>query len=217
MKKILCVLSLALLFSGVSMAQEENVESKGNFTFDLNFDPAAIFDAGAGDMFTMPYIKARYFTSSDFAIRIGVGLIFGGSTVYDDTDGDEYVRDMYFGTTLAPGIEKHFGGDKFFVYLGGELPITVYNERRKIKTNDDTYIYKNLKGNGYLGVGLNFIIGADYYIFNNFYIGAELAPGIAFKKYLDIKDDDDEVTTKGGREVDFALQASSGLRIGFRF
>lgn len=190
---------------------------KGKLTLDLNFDPAAIFDASAGSMFSMPYLKARCFASSNFALRMGLGLQFGSNTEYPDPDEDDYNRTSYFGFTIAPGIEKHYGSDKFFVYLGAALPISVYSEKDKSKVGDDTFITKNADGDGCISVGLNFIIGADYYVFNNFYIGAELAPGLIFKKYLNSKDDDGDIVNKGRREVGFTLAASSGLRIGFRF
>jgi hypothetical protein len=214
MKKIIFVLSLVVLIAATGKAQEE---PKGNLALDLNFCPAAIFDASAGSMFSMPYIKARYYTSSDFALRMGIGLKFGGNTDYPDPDEDDFDRTSYFGITLAPGFEKFFGSNKFFVYLGAELPISFYNEREKSKVGGDTYITKNPDGDGFIGVGLNLLIGADYYVFNNFYIGAELAPGLVFRKYLNSKDDDGDITAKGGRSVNFDLAASSGLRIGFRF
>lgn len=214
MKKLLTALAL---FSFIALSGFSQDAPKGNLALDLNFNPAAIFDANAGPMFQMPYIKARYFTTSKFAIRLGLGLGFGGETEYPDPDEDDFTRTSYFYNSIAPGIEKHFGSNKFFVYLGAALPITYYNERQKTKYNGDTYVTKNPDGDGYFGIGLNFIIGADFYIFDNFYMGAELAPGLAFKKYLDTKDDDGDVITKGGRETDFSLASSSGLRIGFRF
>lgn len=213
MKKIIVIIVLATFFTIGSNAQE----AKGNLSFDLNFDPAAIFDAAAGPMFQMPYIKARYFFAPDMAARIGLGLLFNSETQYPDPTINDYAQTSGFGFTLAPGIEKHFGSNKFFVYVGGELPITSYSENSTSEINGTKYVAKNPDGNAYLGFGLNFIAGFDYYIFDNFYIGAELAPGLSYLKYKDSEDIDGNITEKGGKHTNFSLAASSGIRIGVRF
>jgi hypothetical protein len=215
MKKLIGIFSLIMLFATAGNAQDV----KGNYSIDFNLDPAALFDAAAGPIITMPYIKARYFIAADMAVRLGLGLQFGSDKNYTDPDPDvnDYEKESYFGITFAPGIEKHFGSNKFFAYVGAELPITSYSEKYKEEIDGTSYTTKNPYGNAYLGVGLNFIGGFDYYVFNNFYIGAELAPGFAYKSYKDTENADGEVVDKGGKETSFSLSASSGVRIGVRF
>jgi hypothetical protein len=206
----------ALLIVAVALTTATQAQSDGKITLDLNFQPAAIFDASAGKMFTMPYIKARYFTSSNVAFRVGLGLNASNSKVYSSNSTSNYTQSSAFALTFAPGIEKHFGSEKFFVYLGAELPITSNTTKSDIVTSNQTTHYKNMEGEDYFGIGLNAVFGVDYYLFKNFYIGAELTPGFALKKYKDVEDAG-TVTKKGGSYFSLGLAASSGLRVGFRF
>lgn len=213
MKKILGILSLILLFATNNIAQDV----KGNYSLDLNLDPAALFDANAGPIITMPYIKGRYFVASDMAARLGLSLQFGSDINYPNPDNDDYQKNSSFGITIAPGVEKHFGADKFFAYVGAEIPVTNYSEHYREGIDGTVYNTKNPNGNAYFSYGVNLILGANYYIFNNFYVGAELAPGILLIKYKDTEDADGNVVDQGGRVRRFSLAASSGIIIGLRF
>jgi hypothetical protein len=211
MKKIFALLVVAIALTTATQAQ-----SDGKITLDLNFQPAAIFDASASSMFTMPYIKARIFTSSDFAFRAKLGLSASSSKAYSGNNSSNYTKSSAFALTFAPGFEKHFGSEKFFVYLGAELPITSSTTKYDIVTSSQTTHYKNSDGDDYFGIGVNAVFGVDYYLFKNFYIGAELTPGFAFKKYKDV-DEAGTITEKGGSSSSFGLSSTSGLRIGCRF
>lgn len=162
MKKIIIVLFISAFVFTNANAQEV----KGKFAIDFNFDPAAIFDAGAGPMFQMPILKGRYFISSGLAIRAGIGLGFGGDKTYTDPANDDYVKNSSFLLSIAPGIEKHFGSDKFRVYVGGEIPFSTYSTKRETKVGVTTIESKNISG-GYTGVGFNIVAGFDYYVFDN--------------------------------------------------
>src|SRR4030042_4202924 len=107
MKKIIFLFAMVVSSFTGTQAQDE-----GKITFDLNFNPAAFFDAAASDMFQMPYIKARYFMSPDLAVRIGLGVGFSNDKDYVGIT-DDYTKTSVFAFSFAPGIEKHFGSDKF--------------------------------------------------------------------------------------------------------
>jgi hypothetical protein len=211
MKKIIGI----LFFSAFIFTNAHSQESMGKFAIDFNFDPAAIFDAGAGPMFQMPLIKGRYFLSSDLAIRAGIGLGFGGDKTYTNPANDDYTKDSSFRLSIAPGIEKHFGSEKFKVYLGGEIPFSTYSTKVETKTGTTTTESKNING-GYTGIGLNFVGGFDYYVFDNFYVGAEFAPGFSYRKNKEVTVAG-TVTQKSSTNYNFVLSATSGIRIGIRF
>lgn len=211
MKKLLTAILVACIFTIGSFGQE----SKGKFTIDMNFNPAAFFDASAGDMFTVPYIKGRYFLSSDLAVRLGFDIGVSGDTDYADADGDNYTETSAFSWTIAPGIEKQFGSDKFVIYLGADVPISSLSTSSKVVVGDISQEYDNPNG-GYFSFGLNGVIGADFYLFPNLYVGAEFTPGFAYVNDKDQKTDGD-VTLKGGSAYSFQLGASSGIRLGVRF
>lgn len=213
MKKIISI----LLVSAFVFVNANAQDGKGKFAFDFNFDPAAIFDASAGPMFQMPMLKGRYFISSSLAIRAGVGLGFGSDKTYTDIDPaiDDYIKNSNFFLSIAPGIEKHFGSDKFLVYVGGEIPFSTYSTKTETKVGATTTESENLSG-GYIGVGFNIVTGFDYYVFDNFYIGAEFAPGFSYRKNKE-RTVDGTTTQKESTGYDFGLTATSGIRIGVRF
>ena len=210
MNKILSLLLLILIFCSGINAQE------GKYALDFNVNPAALFDANAGSMFQMPNIKGRYFLSSGMAARLGLGVGFSNDKDYTDIEGNEYMKSSSASITLAPGIEKGFGTEKFNGYVGVDLPIALYTNSTEVKVGTVTTKTKNPNGAGYFVVGLSAIFGFDYYLFGNVYVGAEFSPGLMFQKYNDIIVDD-TVTNKGGTGLDFYLSSSSGIRLGVRF
>jgi hypothetical protein len=223
MKKKLGILTLMLLIIGSIKAQEQTTAVNqttgptGKVTVEINFDPAAIFDANAGAMFYMPYIKARYFLQPSLALRLGLGIGYGSNTNYTDVTDDDYSRTTEFEINFAPGIEKHLGSKKFFAYFGAAIPITSYSYNLKEEIDGETYDTKNPYGLSYFGIGLDLIAGVDFYILNNFYIGAEISPGFVYQSYKDSENADGDIIDKGSKWIDFGLAASSGIRIGVRF
>ncbi|MBN1598422.1 MAG: hypothetical protein JW894_09015 [Bacteroidales bacterium] len=212
MKKFLIITAIVLLAIPAVNAQEPS----GNFAVDFNFDPAAIFDANAGPMFQMPYIKGRYFLSSKTALRVGFDFGFGSSKDYEDPDGDDYTKMSSANFSLAAGIEKQFGTDKFRAYVGGELPISVYRSSSEVSIADNTIESTNPYGDDFFGIGLAAVVGFDYYILPALYVGAEFSPGFAFIKYRD-QEVDNDVIEKGGNGFGFNISSASGVRIGVRF
>ena len=211
MRKII----LILFIGTISLTKLNAQESKGKLAFDFNFDPAAIFDASAGSMFEMPYIKGRYFIMSDLSLRVGIGLGFGGDKNYPNPLTEDYTKTSSSLFSIAPGIEKHFGGDKFTVYVGGEIPFTTYSTKIETKVGTTTTESVNING-GYLGFGFNIVTGFDFYVFENLYVGAEFAPGFLYNKDKEVTVAG-TVTQKASTNYDFGLNATSGIRIGVRF
>lgn len=212
MKKIISVFLIAILFSITTNAQE----SKGNFTIDMNFNPAAFFDANAGPMFQLPYIKGRYFINSDLAARLGFNIGSTGDKNYRGADTDDYIETSSFSWTFAPGIEKQFGSEKFVVYLGGDIPFSSSKSKSKTVLAGTTIEDENPNGNDYFSFGINGVVGVDFYLLPNVYVGAEFTPGFVVTNYKD-EVSDGTVTQAGGKSSSFQLGSSSGIRLGVRF
>jgi hypothetical protein len=212
MNKILC--TVAFIF--ISYCSLTAQDAKGNYSLEIIVDPAALFDANAGPMFQMPEIKGRYFMGSDVAIRLGIGAGFSSTKYFTDSEGNDYTKSSSSNVTLSPGIEKGFGTEKFVAYIGCELPITISSSKLDVSTNGDVITTKNPNSTAYFGVGLNAVFGFDYYLLDNVFIGAELSPGLWFRKYSDTSISG-TTTTKGGTGLNFTFSSSSGIRLGVRF
>lgn len=212
MKKTFLFLAAVACMNAAIIAQDE---PSGNIAIDLNLDPAALFDALAGPMFNMPMLKVRYFIASDMAIRAGLDIDYSSSKDYTNVDATDYTKTTSTHIVLSPGIEKHLKTGKFAPYIGAELPITNHSTKSTVKFGDTTTEYENPNG-GYMSVGLNAVLGADFYILPNLYVGAEFNPGFTLTSDKDQKVDND-VTVAGGSSFGFGISSSSGIRIGFRF
>jgi hypothetical protein len=214
MKKSLLLFGAIVCMITLTYAQDET-KPTGKFAVDLTFDPAAIFDASAGSMFNMPMIKARYFISSDFALRMGLDVDFSSSKDYADVDGNDYTKSSSHYEMFAIGAEKHLSTGRFSPYIGGDIAISNYTTKSKTSIGGTTIESKNPTG-GYIRLGLYAAIGSDFYLLPNFYIGVEFSPGYSLSLSKDQKVDG-TVTDKGGTSTNFNLSSASGLRVGFRF
>lgn len=212
MKKTILLLAFILLVFCNINAQDD----RGKYALEFNFTPAALVDANAGSMFQMPNLKGRYFLSSDLAARIGLGLGFSNNKNFTDANGNDFVKTTYVNFSLTPGIEKHFGSDKFFIFLGAELPIVFNSNNYLESTGGNEVEYTNPYGSGHIGIGLDAIVGFDFYIFNTIYVGAEFSPGLMFSKITDTTIGG-VTMMKGGTDLSFYLSSSSGVRLGVRF
>ncbi len=213
MKKTMIIIIVLVL--GLQLKAQDAFSPSGNFSIDLNFNPAAIFDANAGSMFVMPFIKARYFISSKSALRLGFTAEFDSDKEYFDINGDNFTKTKSASLVIAPGFEQQFGAKRFYFYLGGEIPFKTYTSKQISEYAGNTTETKNHNG-GYFSAGINLILGFDFYILPNFYIGAEFTPGFSLVKDYDVTVDNN-VTTKGGVGTSFGLSSASGLRLGARF
>ncbi len=208
---------------GVSAFSQE----KGKIALDATLNPASLFDAGAGPLFQMPAIKLRYFLAEDLAIRVGLMLDMDGGKSYPSNDkaNSQKNSSMFFG--IAPGIEKHFPMGKISPYVGAAISIGVMSssEEQTIATPAPatTTTWKNTwqdgTHRGYMSFGVNAIVGADYYVLDNLYLGFEFGFGYNRIGYSDASVTTGAVTTNnfGYSSSNFSLSASSGLKIGVRF
>lgn len=218
MKTIISFFILSLAITSFSFAQENATTQapQGKIALEFNFNPAAIFDAGAGTMFQLPSIKGRYFLSSKLAARARLNLGFRSNTNYAGTERNQnFSKSTAFSWSFAPGIEKHFGTGKLVGYIGAELPVGSSSSKQTANVAGIVTVTENGAGDSF-GIGANAIFGVDYYLFPNVYIGAEFTPGVIYSKGKEIKVDN-TVSGVGNDYVNFNLSSSSGIKVGVRF
>ena len=212
MKRTVLVFIIVALFSAPGFSQD----SEGNYAIDFRFQPAALFDASAGALFSMPNLKLRYFKSDRMAYRLTVDLSFQNERSFFDPDEDDKVTFIFTDITISPGFEKQLGSDKLRLYYGADLPIGLRTYTRKTDVGGNVVVINNDNGNGAFSLGLRAVFGVDYYLMSGFYLGAEFNPGIYYWLYSDRKVDG-EVVDRGPRYFGFNLSSSSGIRVGIRF
>ena len=143
---------------------------------------------------------------------------------YDKSDAEAYTST--FRLSLAPGIEKHFGGThRLSPYIGATLPIGM----RSSKQETENYIANGTTSNLRSGdrsnfnIGLTGLAGVDYYFAPRFYTGFEVGLGLRYTNYNDIETtfmNDFSRTpqiTEGYHNINFSPSANGGIRLGFVF
>lgn len=214
-------LSVLMIFAGIIMFS--NGQEKGKNAFEITFDPAALFDASAGPLFEMPYLKYRTFLQEDLAFRMGLGINFNSELSHPFNSNENIERNNAFSFRLSPGVEKHFGSGKFSPYLGTALTLGWKTSGGKYTVGNTRITTHNIWTDGsnpaYFELGLSGLAGCDYYVTDNFYLGFEFSPGFSYTRYLEQERNNSgtSVTTPPSSNVRFSLYSSSGLRAGVRF
>ena len=227
-KKVLMTVVLAGATT-LAMAQKPTEGNPSSLEVQLNL-------AGENNTVISPSLKYRYFLSSNLAIRFGLAYNSSKETnnVTENADGtgasgSQEVSSSSF--SVSPGIEYHFAGtDRLSPYLG--LAINIGGG--KDKESWDNYADFG-SGGGYAeGVsadvetpvssfGVALLAGADYYIAENFFLGAEL--GWATNTFTQkegeatVTIDGDSSTSKTPEQKSSSAGFGSvgGVRIGWRF
>lgn len=231
MKKIFLVVSAAMIALAV------NAQEKGKISLEATIDPAALFDGGAGPLFQMPLIKGRYFLSESTALSFGLKVNNDADVSHPDDNDENKASSTQIG--FAPAFEKHFPMGKVSPYVGAGVSVTMRSTKGTDVENDSiggalfttTTTYKNHApgyGQAYFSFGVNGIVGADYYISDNLYVGMEFAVGYYSTKFK--KTETTITSASGGTSISttntileastvsgFTLSSFSGLRIGVRF
>jgi hypothetical protein len=213
--KILCTLMLALLsLSAFAQDEERKKSSAGDFTAEVNFNPFSSAPVAIN------YLRFRYFTSETSALRIGVSLGM------EKQNPEEDLTLQTLEVNIRPGYEWHLAGtERLSPYFGVEADIAFKNSSYE-DTDEDAYVEK-IDGawstggteRGFNRFGLNFIVGADFYVARRVYIGTEFGFGFQNIRYADIEvtSPDNEDPIKGGTTFQLGPNFNSSLRLGFAF
>ena len=134
-------------------------------------------------------LRFRYFLNEGLAVRANLAFGMGTTNEVLDDDGlnpvvdksEATVKASTFGISL--GIEKHLEGtSKLSPYLGAEFGFLSQTGSTEVTNYDGTNFSKGtsyeLTGGGTSSITLNALIGADYYITERVYFGAELGIGL---------------------------------------
>lgn len=215
MKKQLLFISFTLFLFLVTNAQEKETlkPGSGNFTAEVEFRPLS------ANPINLSYFRGRYFTSDDFAVRTGINIYFKKQKE-EPNEGQDESKQSTFLFGVYPGIEKHFGNmRRLSPYLGGEVGIT-YKTSKDVYTNNSgnsmtettyTGAWSDGSERGYFSLGLNFILGTDFYISQKFFMGIEMGFGLQSVT-------DSEVTMEQtGQQEQKVAEKSNIMEVGVNF
>lgn len=224
MKKLLLVVAFAAVGT-FAFAQKP---TSGNITVEIGLagitgapvSPANPAGVGIG------VLKGRYFMSDNMAVRGSFGFGTGSNTTTAANTQETVVKATGF--TLGAGIEKHLAGtSKLSPYLGAEVAFGIASGSTEITNLGGTAGDKSTTtGGGNTNINLNAMLGADYWIVERVYIGAELGMtlfGTASTSDTEVETTiggvTNKVTAKGTSSSSFGIapNALGMVRIGLMF
>ncbi len=209
MKKLVLVAAFAIVGS-VAFAQKP---SGGNITTEIGLTSVIGTPATPANPsgLAQGMLRGRYFLNEGMAVRVGFGLGMGSTTTTLANTQETVAKTTGFG--LAVGVEKHLEGTaKLSPYLGAELAFGIGSGSSETTNFGGTAGDKqSITGGGTTAMGLNALIGADYYIAEKVYIGAEL--GVMIFGSTTVADTETE-TTIGGVTGKATTTGSKGSNFG---
>lgn len=223
MKKIILSLVAAATLLATEVNAQDYKPAAGDNTLELQLAPL-----GAAP-FSMGGIRYRRFLSETTALRATVYLGYTSNTEItqqaDEFPGAEELktRTSSFEIGLRPGIEKHFAGtDRLSPYIGGELDFAMKTSKEKEEVQSGSDVEENVIKNedGFTRFGLNGVFGADYYIAEKVFLGAELGFGFAVTKDSKTVTEPaggESTTEKGGGSFTLAPNVLAQFRLGIVF
>lgn len=229
------ILSLAMVAMGVAAFAQKPAAG------DKTIETSLLFQTGTApvSLFT-PNLRARYFIADGLAARVEFVYESDKTTTNfnenaDGTGGKGSAVAKSSSFTFAPGIEKHFAGtEKFSPYVGATIPLVFAgaSEEWENSANGTTFTQgasatvdgANTAGDrAGMGIGVNLVLGADYYFTDAIYLGAEIAWGWAS---VTAKEATTTAKATGVADVKTILPeakvsgfgiATSGIRLGWKF
>ncbi len=197
-------------------AGDKTIETSLNLNFG---DPGISYGA--------PELRFRYFSSETMAYRLRLNLGSSSSTVKSNNDSTETKTSSGFTLGLTPGVEFHMPGtSKLSPYVGAQLPIGFGTGSTVEVTEKDPAMPNITTTSGSVfSIGLNLVIGADYYITEGVFVGAETGLGIFD---MSSTGEGSNKITMGGTTIEtksgtsssfdlFGVNPTAGIRLGIRF
>jgi hypothetical protein len=206
MKKII----LSMSFVAIGLAAFAQKPTGGNITTEIGFTSLLGAPSNPATLnIPQGMLRARYFLNEGMAVRVHLGFGSASTTTTQQTpagvtpviSAENKTTTTGFG--IALGIEKHLAGtDKLSPYLGGEIGFGSGSTKVEISNSNTPTGAPSAVGDKYSQSGgalttiaLNAFIGADYYVTEKVYFGAEL--GIGLFKMNKTGETDVESTTAG--------------------
>ena len=223
------ILLICLLFSLTFFSQKQEL---GNITTELELAPLGSEPLKIGSL------RARYFNQNNRAFRLSIYL--GGSSTTTNSIGINYdqlgnidsvelkSKSSNLDFILRPGYEMHLSGtEKLSPYIGGEAYFGVKSTKSKDETNwndnGDNKIMTTATKQKTPTFGINLLVGADYYITEKVYLGAEFGYGFLSEgrgkttvEYENPSSGQKNTEEKGNtRTFDWGPNYQGTIRIGF--
>lgn len=222
-KKSMKKLMLIAVFAGVASFASAQKPGSGNITAEIGLTSLLGTPSNPGQIsgIAQPMFKARYFMSESMAIRAGLG--FGNSSAKSSQQTPAGVTPVITAETttkttglgLAAGIEKHLAGtSKLSPYIGAEIGFGLGSTNVEITNSNNGGGAPTASGDAFKTSGgsttqlaVSAMLGADYYITEKVFIGAEM--GITLFRSTSIGDQDVESTSAGTTNKITVLGTSS--------
>jgi hypothetical protein len=153
-----------------------------------------------------PSLLIKHFTSANTALRVDLSLALNSS------NGDTY-DSSEFGFSFSPGYEKHYGNGQVRHYFGIAFPFGFSEERSShiVSGTGNTTFHNNYS------IGIEFVMGANYYISDGFFVGLEFTPGVTWTINNPTEYNGVENAYNGYKSFKCGIGPTSGITIGFRF
>ena len=214
--RVLIAISFILALATDSFAQDESIKPFAKkVTAEMNFDPFS------GNALSINYLRFRMFRDDQSAYRMGLAASIRSEKPATD------VKRSYFELNIRPGYEKHFPGtDRLSPYVGAEIDIALKSSKI---SNDGPGAFSEITGawsengleRGFTRLGLNALVGADFYFARHFYVGTEFGFGFQYTKSSDIEvllpGGSPGTTQEGGTVMQIGPNFNSSIRLGFVF
>lgn len=247
MKKVILSVAVALAtLVSTQVSAQDYKPVAGDNTLELQFAPLG------GSPLTMGGIRYRRFIADKTALRATVYVGYSSTTTITQQEDNDPAnagnpsraqelkdKERAFEIGIRPGIEKHFEGtSRLSPYIGAELDFATRSTKSMSESQTpqlggaqdkiDTYTQTNGDyaagtATGYTRFGLNALFGADYYVAEKVFLGAELGFGFSLKKDKAIKESstaDGFVAgsdIKGGSTFTLAPNVLAQFRLGVVF
>lgn len=232
MKRInLTILSISvLLFAAIAQKP-----GKGSLLTEASLNLRSFgtnLELSNGDFNVGSSLRGRYFLKNDLVVRTsldysGVSLTENSTENLDGTGGKGSAVSKFSSAGLGLGVEKHFSGNsRFSPFVGGQFGFALggskistdnYNYGTELYQADYTYNEVDKSNN----LGIDALIGADYWINRSFYVGTEFGFGFGLSKSKDrdvtVKTGgiESKSITPGGKSTSFGEFIAPSIRLGY--
>lgn len=231
---------MAIVATGFAAFAQKPAAGDKTVEFNLNFatGTGVTYGLGSTALVGVPELRIRYFMAPDMAVRVklGLGSASGETKSTAMVAGTEITNtnktSSGFALALTPGIEKHFGGtDKLSPYVGAELPIGFQtgssdeNDKRDITGTYGATNSSKTVGGSKFNLGINMLLGADYYFTDAIYLGVEGGMGLFMMGSTGDGTIDNttngvaspQTKTLGGSTFSLFGASSGAVRLGYKF